>query len=350
MEVWVEVEGCAPCPVSVGDEESLGALCGRIGEEAGVGVDGVSLMWNGVDLLGEELEAPVSSVGIACSDVVAVVAAPEKLAASKLRARGFHLTEEELIDASKDDHETMCQLLATRRIPHAGLFVFLALRNNAETMRAVFAHNDVSIDVDALTDEGVSPLIAAVRSGSRRVLQVLLENGADANLAAKFQSSSNTTFPPLTAAISFGYPGMARDLLEHGADPNAAVRSASPLHLALSGYAHGAISEATIIEDLIRHGARPDSSVPHGSDVPLIVAIELNLPRVVEALLEKGADAETARKAKGGATAAQLSATVSQKMRELVTSRAQNSYVRCGLQSGGLSMAKPSRSHYVMTI
>ncbi len=77
---------------------------------------------------------------------------------------------------------------------------------------------------------GLSPLLFAVRQGSRDAVDVLLEAGADVN-----QLSAGDKSSPLVIALANGHFDIAMHLLDKGANPNlAAENGAAPLYAVLN--------------------------------------------------------------------------------------------------------------------
>ncbi|MGD9906509.1 MAG: ankyrin repeat domain-containing protein [Vicinamibacterales bacterium] len=77
---------------------------------------------------------------------------------------------------------------------------------------------------------GLTPLLFAVRQGSREAVDVLLAAGADVNQVSAGDKSS-----PLLIAVANGHFDLAMHLIEKGADPNlAAANGAAPLYAVLN--------------------------------------------------------------------------------------------------------------------
>ena len=95
--------------------------------------------------------------------------------------------------------------------------------------------------------KGCPPIVQCVSKGSLRLLQLLLEHGADVN-----QANPKTNETPLLAACSNNRMDMVEFLLAHGADVNAAGdHHVTPLLLACIS------TNASLVECLLKHGADP---------------------------------------------------------------------------------------------
>ena len=96
-------------------------------------------------------------------------------------------------------------------------------------------------------EKGCPPIVQCVSKGSVRLLQLLLDHGADVN-----QANPKTSETPLLAACSNNRLDMVEFLLDHGADVNAAGdHHVTPLLLACIS------TNASLVECLMRHGANP---------------------------------------------------------------------------------------------
>jgi ankyrin repeat protein len=84
-----------------------------------------------------------------------------------------------------------------------------------ERVRALIGHFPESIN--AYSPDGFFPLALAAFFGHRKIVQFLLESGADVNQAA----NNDFKVAPIHASVSNGDIEIVRMLLEHGADPNA---------------------------------------------------------------------------------------------------------------------------------
>jgi ankyrin repeat protein len=94
---------------------------------------------------------------------------------------------------------------------------------NALAVSCLIEHNaDFELSQNGNTP---SPLVAAIRQGSKEIVQLLLQLGANPDTIDPEQIS------PLAAAVGWGYSEIVQLLLEHGARPNAETEGNSMLIL-----------------------------------------------------------------------------------------------------------------------
>lgn len=135
----------------------------------------------------------------------------------------------------------------------------------------------------AATTNGETPIYTASRKGHTDVVRVMLEHGADANKA-----SAHIGLTPLHITSSEGHLDVVRVLLEHGADPDKATTDGQPpLNVATM------CERTDVVRLLLEHGADVDTtlSTTRGWWTPLIMASHSGIPDVAKILLEYGADA-----------------------------------------------------------
>ena len=89
---------------------------------------------------------------------------------------------------------------------------------------------DAGADIDQPAPTGASPLVVATHSGQGSFSAYLLDRGADANAVG-------AGYTALHAAILRGDRRLVEQLLEHGADPNARVERGTPLRRASQDWA-----------------------------------------------------------------------------------------------------------------
>ena len=176
-------------------------------------------------------------------------------------------------------------------------------------------------DVNARHSSGDTPLLWAVRfPAPPEIIRLLLDHGADP--AAKDAEGTPILTYPL---VNGGSSEVIRWLLESGADANAWDGSTPVLYDAVRFAGHATHPEnvklgaeagrdlptesVEIIQSLLEHGA--DASAKDGFGQPVLFVYFANIieaeshypdPRVVELLLEHGAEAEVALEVYPGAT------------------------------------------------
>jgi ankyrin repeat protein len=121
-----------------------------------------------------------------------------------------------LMWAVTENHPEVVKLLASRGANVNAQTKVLTPRGEYVPARAGGASGNGIIRQRALPtkDGGMSPLLFAVRDGNVAMTRLLLELGADINLA----SGNHTS--PLQIALLNGQVALASELLERGADPN----------------------------------------------------------------------------------------------------------------------------------
>ncbi|KAH9844884.1 Ankyrin repeat and protein kinase domain-containing protein [Teratosphaeria destructans] len=129
-----------------------------------------------------------------------------------------------------------------------------------------------------------TPLHTAAGKGSAKIVQVLLQHGADCN-ARGVEGKT-----PLAHAVIGDHESAADILLSHGAQVLAVDdQQRSALHLAVT---HG---RERILRILIRHCANDNGALDVcdvQGNTPLHLAINMNLDSLVEVLCEAGANVQ----------------------------------------------------------
>ena len=156
-----------------------------------------------------------------------------------------------------------------KMIPHGGqtALVFAARVGDLESARMLVAAGASVNDADAW---GVTATGYAAFGGSTELVEFLLDHQADANLA-------EAGFAPLHCAIARRDERMVKALLEHGANPNLPLKTWTP----------------------VRRSARDFHFAPElvGAS-PFWLAARFLAPGVMRMLLERGAEARFAHRAR----------------------------------------------------
>jgi ankyrin repeat protein len=147
-------------------------------------------------------------------------------------------------------------------VPHGGntALLFAARVGDLESARLLVAAGS---DLDAADAWGLTSTVLAAHSGFAELLGLLLDAGADPNLAG-------AGFSALHLAIFRRDEGMVRALLDHGADPNARLANWTPtrrasadwsIHPSLVGatpfWLAARLSQPSVMRLLASHGADP---------------------------------------------------------------------------------------------
>ena len=115
---------------------------------------------------------------------------------------------------------------------------------------------------------GLTPLINAVNSENMDLVKILLEGGADPNIAFNRNTSQAS---PLCLATWYSNTKIVKLLLHAGADPNKAnCEGWAPLHWAAFG--SGTYNWTEIVEMLLGAGANPDKADNLHGRTPLDLA------------------------------------------------------------------------------
>lgn len=158
-------------------------------------------------------------------------------------------------------------------------------------LRKLHVLREHGVDLDAQNLHGDTALhLAIARLGSVDSMRALLDAGASTERKGRGGRT------PLLYAIHLHLEEKARVLLDGGAAVNTADEDGStPLHLVIATPLHLGIAAKQVRRPLIRRiiDARPDINRPNRDGrTPLFDAVKLDRPRVVNLLLEHGADRE----------------------------------------------------------
>ena len=135
------------------------------------------------------------------------------------------------------------------------------------------------VDVNAPGKDGTPALHWVVRVDDLETARLLIQAGADAKLADRYEVT------PLYLACTNGNAAMIKLLLDAGADPN----SVDPTgETALMTAAKVGVLEAARV--LLDRGAKVDTTDPTYKQTALMVAIRENHPDIVQLFVERGAN------------------------------------------------------------
>jgi len=202
------------------------------------------------------------------------------------------------------------ELIITNEKIKTLIFIFYIMNQKAlqnECWKACYHTGDLAfvksclakgMDINARAEiSGATPLDASIYGGHRPIFDYLILENANVN---GIGYAGHTV---LMAAVNQGYPDIVNILLEHGADPNLAspVTGETPLHIAaLRGFAETS-TESLIL--LLEAGANPNvktkvnvvtESMAAGTTVigetPLHWAAAFGSQKMIKLFLEAGAD------------------------------------------------------------
>jgi ankyrin repeat protein len=154
-----------------------------------------------------------------------------------------------------------------------------AARTNEATVRALL---DFNAEVNVTGSDWPSPIVYASSEANLQVLKLLLDGGAD----AKSEDPGTPGWTTLHAACkrSDPDPAFAELLIEHGADINAVTKVSKTTPL------HNAVSSAAVVQLLLKEGASVDPQDSDGETPLMLACANRNSARVVEILIQAGAD------------------------------------------------------------
>ena len=145
---------------------------------------------------------------------------------------------------------------------------------------------DEGAEIDAISNEGFTPISLAVQIGAIEALDLLLEHGADAS------ARDDGGLSLLMIAVNKKQIEMAEHLLQLGADVNEQLpRGGGALFIAVQK------SSPAAVRLLIEHGAKVDGT--EKTAAPIIFAAALRNEEVVKLLLEAGVDVNTVNQRNG---------------------------------------------------
>lgn len=161
-----------------------------------------------------------------------------------------------------------------------------ASEGNAEAVRAVLAQG---ADANARNMNGMTALMKGIDEKHPDVVQVLLDHGADVNLAMP-QQGYDAGYTALVVAVKRRHVGIVQLLLNHGANVSARTGEGSTaLTLAATDRLAEESVRCQIMELLLAHGAKIDATDDFGM-TPLMYAASNDHSAMAQLLLDRGAE------------------------------------------------------------
>ncbi|ETV90565.1 hypothetical protein H310_14690 [Aphanomyces invadans] len=152
---------------------------------------------------------------------------------------------------------------------------FAALNGRRKVIAYILEHAPGALN--AVDEDGRTPLLYAIKSNEFASAKVLLDAGANPNIV----ESNGTSC--LHEAAAHGSVRAIKALLDRGANLNASTKNGTPLHIAVSE------GHDKAVDALVEAGADVNTRNDHGI-TPLLLATLMRKPHVVTNLLRHGAD------------------------------------------------------------
>lgn len=159
---------------------------------------------------------------------------------------------------------------------HAGSYEDFFIAIKQDNPRVITALLNRGFDPETPDPQGLTGLFLALREGSLKVAQALVDWPK-----TKAETRTADDESPLMMAVLKGHLEIARKLIARDADVN--KTGWAPLHYAATG------GHLAIIELLLEHHAYIDAESPNGT-TPLMMAAHYGSTAAVKLLLEAGAD------------------------------------------------------------
>ncbi|CAN6231691.1 unnamed protein product [Urochloa humidicola] len=138
---------------------------------------------------------------------------------------------------------------------------------------------ELRLDVNSISDEGLIPLSCAIESGSVDVVRYLLDNGSET------ETLISTGLSPLVYAVVKGNCEIVQALVSKGARVDALTAVGAALHVAAEK------GRDDMVKILLDHHADPNK-ITYGAITPLGYAISAHSLKCVKLLIEAGADVQ----------------------------------------------------------
>ena len=141
----------------------------------------------------------------------------------------------------------------------------------------------MKVELDIVNSKGFSPLKIASKRGNEKIVEILLDSGANPNFIGKKVPG----FTPLNNAVQFGQLACAKLLIDHGADLVHKNMTNTALHSAAFG------GHANIVEYLIKDIGMDVNQLNNAKKTALFQSITQGHNSVAKVLLRYGADPNT---------------------------------------------------------
>ena len=166
--------------------------------------------------------------------------------------------------------------------------------NSPEGLKAVEKLLKDGANANTQEPSGLTPLSILLLNndphgyGTAKAMNLLLDNGADPNIAIKCSDPRFDKYTPLFIAITTPNPNPAlvETLLDKGANPNAPFRNANILMNIAAGQ-----ENTKILKLMIKAGANVNATDPDGLTALMYAAFNKNCPeQMITELLKSGAN------------------------------------------------------------
>ena len=143
-------------------------------------------------------------------------------------------------------------------------------------------------DINRKTEDGRNALSLAIDPGNISCVKLVIEHGLNVN-----EKCTADGMTPLMCAVEFVSYGFVRFLIGEGADVNRIENCSSAFSIALSS------NESGMAQLLIEHGLNINDPCTADGMTPLMCAVKYNNIKIVELLMDKGADVNSINQING---------------------------------------------------